>query len=183
VPDITEPMQQPDAERFAALFDTHRRTVLAYALRRVDDPADAADAVAETFLIAWRRFDDVPEDALPWLFAVARRVLANQRRSASRGKALELRLASAAGGAEPGPQDSAGETEAVLVALASLPDRDREALTLVAWHGLSGARAARAAGCSRTAFGVRLHRARRRLAARLASPEPAAANTESLEAS
>jgi RNA polymerase sigma-70 factor (ECF subfamily) len=43
---------------------------------------------------------------------------------------------------------------------------------LVAWHGLSGARAARAAGCSRAAFAVRLHRARARLAAEVAALEP-----------
>jgi RNA polymerase sigma-70 factor, ECF subfamily len=73
----------------------------------------------------------------------------------------------------------------VRLALADLPERDREALMLVAWHGLSGARAARAAGCTRAAFGVRLHRARRRLVARLGAAEasPVAENAESLEAS
>jgi DNA-directed RNA polymerase specialized sigma24 family protein len=70
-------------------------------------------------------------------------------------------------------------------ALARLSDRDREALMLVAWHGLSGARAARAAGCSRAAFAVRLRRARARLAAELGSLEPpaAAVKTDSLEVS
>lgn len=44
-------------------------------------PKDAADAVAETFLVAWRRLPEVPsgEEARPWLYGVARRTLANQR--------------------------------------------------------------------------------------------------------
>ena len=66
-------------ERFTALFEATRLPLLAYAVRRVADPADAADVVAETYLVAWRRLDDVPAGACarPWLFGVARRVLAN----------------------------------------------------------------------------------------------------------
>lgn len=83
----------PD-ERFAALFERIHRPLLAYALRRVSDPADAADVVAETFLVAWRRLDDVPagEAARPWLFGVARRVLANHYRGERRRDALADRL-------------------------------------------------------------------------------------------
>jgi RNA polymerase sigma-70 factor, ECF subfamily len=158
-------------ERFEGLFREHYAAVRGYALRRA--PADLAqDVVAETFLVAWRRFDDVPGDALPWLYGVARRVLANQRRSADRAAALERRLAAAETGARSGdPGATAGEAEAGRAALGRLRERDREALMLVAWHGLSGERAARAAGCSRAAFAVRLHRARARLAAELASPD------------
>jgi RNA polymerase sigma factor (sigma-70 family) len=162
-------LQPTREERFEGLFREHYAAVRAYALRR--SPADLAqDAVAETFLVAWRRLDDVPGDPLPWLFGVARRVLANQRRSAERGAALERRLADAPAARAPGdPGESAGEAEAVRAALHRLSERDREALMLVAWHGLSGERAARAAGCSRAAFAVRLHRARGRLAAELES--------------
>jgi RNA polymerase sigma-70 factor, ECF subfamily len=158
-------------ERFEGLFREHYAAVRGYALRRA--PADLAqDAVAETFLVAWRRLDDVPADALPWLYGVARRVLANQRRSAERGAALVRRLAAAETVSRSGdPGDTAGEAEAVRAALGRLKERDREALMLVAWHGLSGERAARAAGCSRAAFAVRLHRARARLAAELESPD------------
>lgn len=48
--------------------------VESYLLPRVDDPADAADALAETFLVAWRHLEEVPcgVDARPWLLAVAR---------------------------------------------------------------------------------------------------------------
>jgi RNA polymerase sigma factor (sigma-70 family) len=160
-------MDPSPSERFETLFRAHYPAVRAYALRRA--PAEAAqDAVAETFLVAWRRLDDVPADALPWLYGVARRVLANQRRSSTRAAALEERLA----GAQPAwaaddPGERAGDAELMRAALSRLSDNDREALMLVAWHGLSGARAARAAGCTRAAFAVRLHRARRRLAAEL----------------
>jgi RNA polymerase sigma-70 factor (ECF subfamily) len=102
-------------------------------------------------------------------------VLANQRRSANRGAALERRLVGAAtvAGSSFDPGETAGETELVRLALGRLPESSREALMLVAWHGLTGARAARAAGCSRATFAVRLHRARTRLAAELAALEPA----------
>jgi RNA polymerase sigma-70 factor, ECF subfamily len=171
-------------ERFEELFREHYGAVRGYALRRI--PGDVAqDVVAETFLVAWRRLDDVPADALPWLYGVARRVLANQRRSAGRSSALEERVATTAVAASNDLGDDLGEGELVRLALGRLSDRDREALMLVAWHGLSGVRAARAAGCTRAAFAVRLHRARGRLAAELdslRSPAPMV-NVESLEAS
>jgi RNA polymerase sigma factor (sigma-70 family) len=169
--------------RFEGLFRENYPAVRAYALRRTSGDA-AQDVVAETFLVAWRRLDDVPADALPWLYGVARRVLANRRRGADRSAALERRLA----GAEPrgagrDPGDSAGDAEILRIALSRLSEPSREALMLVAWHGLSGARAARAAGCSRAAFAVRLHRARARLAAELAAQQPnAVVEAESLEA-
>jgi RNA polymerase sigma-70 factor (ECF subfamily) len=159
-------------ERFEGLFKANYPAVRAYALRRISGDG-AQDVVAETFLVAWRRLDEVPADALPWLYGVARRVLANRRRTADRSAALEERLA----GAEPriagrDPGDSAGDAEILRIALGRLSEPSREALMLVAWHGLSGARAARAAGCSRTAFAVRLHRARARLAAELEAQQP-----------
>jgi RNA polymerase sigma factor (sigma-70 family) len=173
-------MAETPTERFEHLFRANYPAVRGYALRRTS-PDAAQDAVAETFLVAWRRFDDVPEDALPWLFGVARRVLANQRRASGRGEVLQERLA---GGARPESlEESVTESEIVRAALARLSERDREALMLVAWHGLSGKRAARAAGCTRTAFDVRLHRARRRLAAQLEILDPPPVAAEAVEAS
>jgi RNA polymerase sigma factor (sigma-70 family) len=172
-------------ERFEELFRENYAAVRAYALRRA--PGDVAqDVVADTFLVAWRRIDDVPGDALPWLYGVARRVLANERRSAGRRAALEERLATEQPAAAPGDAlETVGDAELVRAALARLSERHREALILVAWHGLSGARAARAAGCSSAAFAVRLHRARARLTAEVASLEPSPGRhleTRSLEA-
>ena len=157
--------------RFEELFRGSYAAVRAYALRRA--PGDVAqDVVAETFLVAWRRIDDVPEDALPWLYGVARRVLANERRSAGRRVALERRVAHyAATGETSDASARLGDAELVRAALAGLSDKHREALMLVAWHGLTGARAARAAGCTPAAFAVRLHRARAKLATQLAALE------------
>ena len=176
-------MDPTRSDRFEEMFRENYAAVRAYALRRA--PRDVVqDVVAETFLVAWRRLDEVPGDPLPWLYGVARRVLANQLRSMHRRAALERRLAVSPPTAAPlDPGESVGDAEIVRAALARLSDRDREALLLSGWDGLFGARAARAAGCSRAAFAVRLHRARGRLAAQLSSLEtPATAfKTDSLE--
>jgi RNA polymerase sigma-70 factor, ECF subfamily len=143
------------AERFDDLFASHYPAVAAYALRRAPR-ADAEEVVAETFLVAWRRLDEVPWDAKPWLLGVARRVLANQRRSARRRGALQQRVES-----ERSPEPS--RPRPIREALGRLRPADRELLLLVAWDGLSVREAAVALGCSHTAAKVRLHRARRRL--------------------
>lgn len=87
-------MSGPPDERFRALYDAHFRDVLRFALRRTPQPEDAADVVAETFTVVWRRLDRVPAgtEALPWLYAVCRKVLANHTRSAVRRDRLGARL-------------------------------------------------------------------------------------------
>jgi RNA polymerase sigma factor (sigma-70 family) len=152
----------PERIRFEALYDAHASAVLAYARRRCGG-GDAEDVLAETFLVAWRRRDEVPDDALPWLYAVAGNVVRNRLRSERRRTALTARLA-----AEPAltPEPDAPDPQ-LREALARLKPIDREALLLTAWEGLEPDRAAQAAGCSRTTFNVRLHRARRRLAKEL----------------
>jgi RNA polymerase sigma-70 factor, ECF subfamily len=146
-----------------ALFTSYAADVFAFALRRTSRSA-AQDAVSETFLVAWRRFDSVPETPKPWLLGVARRVLANQRRADRRQVALRARL----GSSQPNVTDrDAGSDRTVLAALAALTPAERDAITLVAWDGLSAEEAANVLGCSRAAFYVRVHRARHRLAATL----------------
>jgi RNA polymerase sigma-70 factor, ECF subfamily len=147
---------------FEALFHAHADAVLAYALRR-SDPDTAQEVVSETFTVAWRRLSDIPDPALPWLLGVARRVLANDRRSYSRQRALALRLvqepALAAG-------DATGDVDTRLSARAALellPPAEREAIELLAWEGLSPSEGADVLGCSRGVFALRVHRARRRL--------------------
>ena len=144
--------------RFVELYDDHSEAVLRYALRRTDAHA-AGDVLAETFLVAWRRLERVPAEPRPWLLAVARRVLANQRRADARRAALVLRMR-----AEPrGRAAEPIERLDVAAALERLSARDREALLLVYWDGLALGEAARVLGCSALAFRSRLHRARRRL--------------------
>jgi RNA polymerase sigma-70 factor (ECF subfamily) len=141
--------------------------VLGYALRRADSEV-ARDAVSETFTIAWRRLEAVPDGdgTLPWLLGTTRRVLANERR---RLRASVIQPVAD----RPDLADDVVERAALAAAFNRLSDRDRETLALVAWDGLSTSEAARVAGCSAGTFAVRLHRARRHLGAMLAAePSP-----------
>ncbi len=167
-------MTDDATRRFEMLYRQHFRAVLRYALARLE-PESAKDVTAETFLIAWRRLPDVPSDPAPWLFGVTRKVIAGQLRSDTRREALGLRLeVAAAGQASPGDIDEeVSERAAVLTALARLSENDREALRLIAWDGLTSKSAAEVLGVTRLAFGVRLHRARRRFAAALETAEMA----------
>lgn len=158
-------------DRFERLFNDHHTNVRAY-VRRRSDAAMVDDVVAETFLVAWRRLDAVPPEAGPWLFGVARRVLSTQRRAERRRSALLDRLSVTAPPAALSP-DGLGEDDALRRALARLSERDREALLLVAWEDLSIAEAAAAMGVAPVTMRVRLHRARRRLAAALTADDGA----------
>ena len=156
--------------RFRAVYEPSYRPLLAYALRRAA-LGDAEDVVSETFAIAWRRLDDVPtgDAALPWLYGVARRVLANRRRGERRRTRLVERLAFERQRAEGESPDERART--VLAALAELRPLDREVLCLAAWEGLPNRRIAEIFGCSENAVAIRLHRARRRFAGALKALE------------
>jgi RNA polymerase sigma factor (sigma-70 family) len=154
------------ADRFRRLFADTERELLAYALRRVDRAEDAADVVAETFLVAWRRMDRVPEgdDARLWLYGVARRQLANQRRGQLRRSRLADRLRAelpAAAAVTHGTEDH--RVVAVRAALARLDEEDREILRLSSWEGLTPAEIAAVMGVPGVTVRSRLHRARKRL--------------------
>lgn len=159
--DAAEPEQ-----RFIALWTEHGPRVMAYALRHLD-PDSAQDVVSETFLVAWRRLASVPDDPLPWLLVVARNTISNLRRSGHRQARVAVELQRFRQIAEPADAADVLATErtAVLAQLAALTPKEREALLLVAWDGLTPKQAAKVAGCSLAAFHVRLFRARRRLRA------------------
>ena len=126
--------------------------MLAYAVRRSSDAADAADVVADTFLVAWRRLADIPpgREARLWLYGVARRMLADRRRAERRRERLaerlrrELPVELAAAAPTPGGG-------AVMAALGMLAEADREVLLLVAWEQLEPAEIATVLGITRTA--------------------------------
>lgn len=156
-----------DRQRFEALYAAHAGAVRAYAMRR-GPVVDADDVVAEVFLIAWRRLRDVPADPRGWLLAVARKVQSNARRGSSRQEALRARLEHE----RPAAVGSAPLSDRRLSdALLDLRESDREALLLIAWEGLTNRDAARALGVRESTFGVRLHRAKRRLARALTDAE------------
>jgi RNA polymerase sigma-70 factor, ECF subfamily len=175
-------MRDPELRRarFDALFREHHPAVRAYARRRVP-PEVVDDIVSETFLVVWRRLDDVPEGPLPWLLAVARNVVGTEWRGAARRERLWLKAQSGhVERCDPGEPEIADGR--VLGALAVLKERDREALTLVAWDGLTPAQAAAALGEPSSRFRQRLHRAGRRLRAELAAELAAELRREELAA-
>ena len=151
----------------AGLFESHFESLLAYARRRTPQLSDAEDLVAETFTVAWRRLDrlpDRPEEQLPWLYGIARRLLANQRRAAARRVRLLERLRSTF------RAPSADSTPDVVAAIATLPERDQEILRLIAWESLTYAEAGAVLGISANAVAIRVHRARERLRSMKDSP-------------
>jgi RNA polymerase sigma-70 factor, ECF subfamily len=169
--------------RFGRLYREHGRAILAYTLRRAGDPEDAADAAAETFLVAWRRLGEVPPggEELLWLFGVARRTLANQDRGERRRGRLVERLRETAreeSSARPDPSDDGA---AVLAAIDRLGEGDRELLLLIGWEELTPAQAAKALGISALAARARLHRARRRLRELLSAERARAKTSNGLE--
>jgi RNA polymerase sigma-70 factor (ECF subfamily) len=157
--------------RFEQLYREHADAVYRYAVRRELDAAD--DVVAEAFLAAWRRLDDIPAGMeRAWLLGAARRTFANTRRGARRRQSLAERVTQATTPeelTEPVPESAADPS--VHAALACLPARDQELLMLVAWDGLDPAGVAATMGCSRANVAVRLHRARKRFAKELARLE------------
>lgn len=156
--------------RFTELYRRHHAAVWTYALRRLPPGADPADAAAEVFAVAWRRLDGVPPEpeTLLWLYATARRVVANQARSAVRRQRLTGRLAGLRDSREPSTDPQPTEHAEVLAALDRLRPADREAIRLVVWEDLPVQDVARVLGCSANAVSLRLGRARRRLGAELA---------------
>ncbi|HEX9063978.1 MAG TPA: sigma-70 family RNA polymerase sigma factor [Streptosporangiaceae bacterium] len=158
--------------RFEHLYAATCGPLLGYALRRTANSDDAADVVAETFLTAWRRLDDVPagDQARLWLYGVARNVLANYRRGERRRYELSdrLRCDLAAGYRDP---EYTGDLARLRRAFTGLAEADRELLALVAWEGLDHSELAVVLGCSRNAVRIRLHRARSRFAAALADQD------------
>ena len=156
-------------ERFTLLYDRYYRSVLGYVLLRVEQGV-AEDVCSETFLVAWRRLDDLPEQALPWLLGVARKKLAKQWELRYRRKALVERIAVLTTEQERVIWDVAEhvvDREQAISAVRALREKDVEAMILATWYGLTPDQAATVMGCSTRTFNVRLHRARKRLAVRL----------------
>ena len=160
-------MRESESERrrrFDAVYASYNADIVAYCSWRAASATDAQDAAAEVFLTAWRRLDRLPEgdEARAWLYATARRVIANQRRANRRRAALYDRLVLEPAGAERSPVVPDREEAPVFEALRRLGPRDREVLLLAEWEGLSAAQIAAVMGCLTVTARGRLHRARRR---------------------
>jgi RNA polymerase sigma-70 factor (ECF subfamily) len=175
--DLLAAAARGDGDAYGAFFRRHVRPVTMYGVRRCDGPEDVADLVSETFLIALQasgRYRPEMDSALPWLFGISRRVLAHQRRR----RVTRQRLANRAAGFEPlvtpdesdaiaAAIDASRQAPALEVALARLPESEREVFLLVAFDGLSPGEAALALDVTPNAARLRLSRARRKLRAQL----------------
>jgi RNA polymerase sigma-70 factor (ECF subfamily) len=154
--------------RFDELYRRYYRSVRDYCRRRVgSDLVD--DAVAETFLTAWRRLADVPdgERALVWLYGVAYRVIGHQWRSTARRRRLEVRLRSIVVDPACVSDESVLDGDVygrVIEALARLGERDAEVLLLATWEHLGVVEIAAVLGIADNAAAQRLYRARRHFA-------------------
>ena len=164
-------------DRFERMFRDEYGAVLAYAVMRADLDV-AKDAAAQTFLVAWRRLDEIPIPPRAWLIGVATRTLADSRRSQRRQDALRSRLSvvESVTAAEVERPELATDREVVVAALDQLRVDDSELLRLVYWDDLSCRQAAESLGCSVTALKVRLVRARRRFQIAIEQLEGARSN-------
>jgi RNA polymerase sigma factor (sigma-70 family) len=184
------PAEVDEHSVITSLYERYAGHIAAYALRRTTR-ADAADVVADTFLVVWRRHREVPHepDTLPWLYGVARRVLANQRRSGERRGKLHERLQSQFVEYDDDARhiEDTERFRRVATALSKLSDDDAELLRLTTWEALSATEIALTLQLDPSAVRQRLHRARQRLRRQLAADgsdgAPFAPSTEPRRAS
>ena len=155
-----------DPAAFSETYHALHAQVWSFAARRVG-PEAADDICAETFLIAWRKADQLPGEPLPWLYGVARNVVLRHQAEFSRNDATRTALALERPTAEVQEQDPG-----LWEAWAQLSDGERELLALVAWEELKVRDAASVLGVTPAVFSVRLHRARKHLERLLAAPVP-----------
>ena len=162
-------------DRFEAMYHRTAPDILSYLVRRLPTREDAADLLADVYLVAWRRWHDLPappEDRL-WLFGVARRTLLAKRRSEVRrheaADALRHTLRTPAH--DPVAPEADAQAAAILDALSQLSPTDRDLVTLTLWDGLTSAEVAQVLGIKEGAARVRLHRARARLRTLIDSSE------------
>lgn len=159
--------------QYVRFVNEHSRALLRYSLRRLSDAAGCEDVVAETFLIVWRRWEDLPaaEKELPWLYSIAFHVLSNQRRSRDRRDRLHQRLSFERDPQLDGSDAIEIDTKIIFRALAELSVSDRELLEYVYWEKLSYRDIAFVVGVSENAIGIRINRAKVKLRTLLALPQ------------
>jgi len=168
--------------RFRMIYDANYDDLWRYCLRRAANPEEAEEALNETFTVAWRRLDIVPkgDEARPWLFGVARNQLRSGWRKYNRGAELRDRLVHTREQRHaPDPAEQVVDgSSTILMALATLREKDQEILRLAAWEELPHVEIAEIVGCSENAVAIRVHRARGRLATAIAKQHKAAAKPQ-----
>ncbi|HET8961553.1 sigma-70 family RNA polymerase sigma factor [Nocardioides sp.] len=174
----TDQGEEQRRARFEALARELIDPLRRYLARRTD-PATADDVLSDALLVCWRRLDDVPDNALPWAYGVARNCLANAERGERRRERLVARLSVVAPPEQvAAPDDRDGE---LLEAMAALRPEDAELLRLWAWEQLTSAEIATVLQVSANAASIRLHRAREKLREELRKIQQVAGHEQSRE--
>ena len=163
--------RSPSADaRFRTMYEENYDAMRDYCLRRLPTD-DANDALAEIFLVAWRRLDDVPagEQARLWLFGVARRVVSTMQRGTRRRSRLTAKsMAQADTGAVTIDTETVvvrrSEDARLLEAIGTLRPSDQELVRLKAWEELSHSDIGEVLGISSHAVDMRLNRALKKVA-------------------
>lgn len=155
-------MSDHNAAKFHQLVQDLYPQLLSYAIRRVSNPEDAADIVAETLTIVWSKIDDPVTDYKPWTFGIARNVVLRHHQGTARRQHIAdgLRAQLTTQDAREPESDLALDVQA---AMRNLADDDFELIALTAWDGLSTVEAAKVLEISAATARVRLFRARRKL--------------------
>lgn len=157
------------AARFDALIRQNGEDLSRYFQRRMLNSADAAEAYGELLLTAWKIRRKMPTDGLDarmWLFATARNVLLNSRRSLARRSAAVQRFVDDARSTHP-VADSDGLSAKVREAIESLSADDAELVRLVYWDGLRSHEAAAVLRINPSTARSRLSSAKRQIRTRL----------------
>ena len=155
---------QREAERRARFEELARELIdpLRRFLARRTDPSTADDVLSDTLLVCWRRLDEVPANALPWAYGVARNCLANVQRGERRRERLVARISVMEPPLQVAPTPG-GRDDELLEAMAAMRPEDAELLRLWAWEQLTPAEIATVLQVSANAASIRLHRAREKL--------------------
>lgn len=158
-------------QRFDALYRAHADAIRSYCLRRLG-AGEAVDAAADVFVVVWRKIDECPagDEAKLWIYGIARNVVANRRRKATRWRTLVERTSHQSTESVPGPEPIVvrrSEYEELEAALNRLPEKYREVLILAEWDGLDRESIAALDGVTRNAIDKRISRAYEKLARQL----------------
>jgi RNA polymerase sigma factor (sigma-70 family) len=168
---------QPPPKNFMSERDLFRQLhanvypdLLRFVERRVPQ-TEAEDVVSATFATVWRRIEDLPTDARPWIFGIARHEISNHKRGSLRRRDLDIALTAGWRGEESYMSSDDVDTWLDLVAAWQfLSPRERETIALVAFDGLTAEQAAAVVGVRRSTFAMRLTRARERLRRGIENP-------------
>lgn len=165
---MDEPTPGSVEARFEAMVREVMEPVRRYLARRAGGVVSADDVLGDTLMVCWRRFEEIPDEPLPWIYGVARHCLAN----AERGVRRQHRLAAKVSVLDPPPEavpEPAEDprAEAVRTAVAELRPVEAELIRLWAWEELAPAEIAVTLGITPNAASIRLHRARQHLRDRL----------------